>query len=570
MVQQNRLRNSRGATIVLPERSLSNFQAPAEVIQLLAESVARENTVLPLAFDGETLHVAVADIDDIATQDKIRFILNVALKAYAFPRFEVVDAIDRHYEQVEGTTADSMLQEFCDTQIDFSESEMDAVVGKIENLGNRSLRSTKLAAFGSKTYDPGDSMFYYTIEEGEQVLARHRSGRIEVLVGPKRVWKGRTRFERMEHFVAHPRQYLEVRFRDGKQENLPGPVEVWADPRIHQAIDVRDGLSLAAKEAVVVYGHNGSQATVRRVIHGPGNYVPQPGEWLHNFSWHASHGGSRGAEKKPNSLKFQKLWLMPDQMYHDVHDVRTSDDAVLTIRLMIFFELIDIDRMLDTTHDPIGDFVNAATSDVVGFTGKRSFEEFKQSTERLNMIETYQQLLHRAEQCGYRIRNVVYRGYGAPHSLQTMHDEAIQSRTRLQLERATERQAQELEDYKLQCQMERSARRREEQTAEIEHDLDLKRRRHAEQLRQTEAAGLKARQERQLEAQLSAQISAVIDTQQRAHLTELRNLQVDLTALLTQGRADQVIELRGADGRPHVHLDNKIKTAQPRDLKKGD
>lgn len=210
MVQQNRLRSSRGATIVLPERSLSNFQAPSEVIQLLPESVARDNTVMPLAFDGETLHVAIADIEDIATQDKIRFILNVAFRAYAFPRAEVLNAIDRHYEQVEGTTADSMLQEFCDTQIDFSESEMDAVVGKIESLGRRSLRSTKNTAFGSKTYDSGDTMFYYTIEEGQQVLARHRSGRIEVLVGRKRVWKGRTRFERMEHFVAHPRLYLWV------------------------------------------------------------------------------------------------------------------------------------------------------------------------------------------------------------------------------------------------------------------------------------------------------------------------------------------------------------------------
>ena len=38
---------------------------------------------------------------------------------------------------------------------------------------------------------------------------------------------------------------------------------------------------------------------------------------------------------------------MPDQMYHDVPDVRTADDAVLTIHLMIFFELVDVERMLD-------------------------------------------------------------------------------------------------------------------------------------------------------------------------------------------------------------------------------
>ena len=92
--------------------------------------------------------------------------------------------------------------------------------------------------------------------------------------------------------------------------------------------------------------------------------------------------------KVPKGLVFQKLWLMPDQMYHDVPDVRTADDAVLTIRLMIFFELLDIATMLETTHDPIGDFVNAATSDVVDFTGRHDFESFKANTDKLNEIET--------------------------------------------------------------------------------------------------------------------------------------------------------------------------------------
>ena len=188
--------------------------------------------------------------------------------------------------------------------------------------------------------------------------------------------------------------------------------------------------------------------------------MPRPGEWLHTFAWHSSEGGSQGARKVPRGLVFQKLWLMPDQMYHDVPDVRTADDAVLTIRLMIFFELIDIERMLETTHDPIGDFVNAATSDVVDFTGRHDFESFKRNTDKLNELETYRQLVGRAGQCGYRINKVVYRGYGRPERLQQMHDQAIEARTRLQLERATEQQAQDLEDYRLDSQIARAAKRR--------------------------------------------------------------------------------------------------------------
>ena len=70
--------------------------------------------------------------------------------------------------------------------------------------------------------------------------------------------------------------------------------------------------------------------------------MPRPGEWLPTFSWHASVGGHKGVQKVANGLVFQKLWLLPDQMYHDVIDVRIADDAVLTIRLMLFFELTDI------------------------------------------------------------------------------------------------------------------------------------------------------------------------------------------------------------------------------------
>ena len=100
---------------------------------------------------------------------------------------------------------------------------------------------------------------------------------------------------------------------------------------------------------------------------------------------------------------------------------------------------------------------------MVDFTGRHDFESFKQNTDKLNELETYRQLTGRAAQCGYRINKVVYRGYGAPERLQQMHDQAIEARTRLQLERATEQQAQDLENYKLDSQLARAGKRRAEQ-----------------------------------------------------------------------------------------------------------
>ncbi|MBZ5709130.1 hypothetical protein [Nannocystis pusilla] len=401
------------------------------------------------------------------------------------------------------------------------------------------------------TRRPG--MFSYTIEDGEHVLMIHKDGTMEELVGPKRVSTfGRT-FRRMEHYVAHPGEFLVVRYRDGRQEHLVGPAHLWLDPRKHLSATREEGLQLAAKEAVVIYERAASGEVTRRVLQGPAVFVAQPGEWLHTFSWHGSTGA--GYRKVPNALVFQKLWLMPDQMYHDVEDVRTADDAVITVRLMIFFELVDIELMLATTHDPIGDFVNAATSDVVDFLGRHDLASFKLHTDQLGDLATYRQLTSRAEQCGYRIGKVVYRGFDAPPSLQQMLDQAIESRTRLQLERATQQQAQELEDFKLERQLARGERQRADGASEQAHALALQKARSAAELEADSARGEFQRTQRRLDQERALADERARHDEESRHLAALHQLGVDLTALLTQHRADQIIELRGDGDGAHVHVD---------------
>src|SRR5262249_15140282 len=160
--------------------------------------------------------------------------------------------------------------------------------------------------------------------------------------------------------------------------------------------------------------------------------------------------------------------------------------------------------------------------------------------------ETYRQLTSRAAQCGYRINKVVYRGYGAPDRLQQMHDQAIEARTKLQLERATEQQAQELENYKLESQMQRAGKRRHEQTAEVAHQLELDQQKHGADLGAREAQAKFLREQQRLDGQIRGELRARQDQHLREHLAELHRMGVDLTAYLTQNRADRVIELRGS------------------------
>ncbi len=106
--------------------NLSEVVIPPAVVELVPESVARENAVLPLAEGDGRLTVIVSDPDEYETIDKLRFILNRQIDIALAPRESILEAINRHYGQTVGESADSMLQEFTDTAIDFTETEEDA------------------------------------------------------------------------------------------------------------------------------------------------------------------------------------------------------------------------------------------------------------------------------------------------------------------------------------------------------------------------------------------------------------------------------------------------------------
>ncbi len=104
---------------------LSAIRIPDHVIQLVPESVARENKIIPISDEEETIKVLVSDPFDIETIEKLRFILNRKVETALAPQEHIQEAINKYYGQVEGESADSMLQEFTDTQIDFTETEED-------------------------------------------------------------------------------------------------------------------------------------------------------------------------------------------------------------------------------------------------------------------------------------------------------------------------------------------------------------------------------------------------------------------------------------------------------------
>ena len=107
----------------IPFVDLRSASVSDDVIELVPESVARENNVLPFGDEDGALRVLVSDPFDLETVEKLRFILNRKIETALAPKVSITAAINKYYGQVEGESADSMLQEFTDTAIDFTETE---------------------------------------------------------------------------------------------------------------------------------------------------------------------------------------------------------------------------------------------------------------------------------------------------------------------------------------------------------------------------------------------------------------------------------------------------------------
>ncbi len=394
---------------------------------------------------------------------------------------------------------------------------------------------------------------FKTIRTGERVAMWNDRGQVKIVDGPTRLFLSGQTVQRLPRFTAEPDEYLIVKSKDGTRQHIRGPADLWLDPVAHESIDVERAINIDANEVVVVYVQSNNQVQ-RRVVRGPALHVPSENEWVHEFRWHGAD--PKDPRKKiPRALQFTKFRTIPDQMYFDVEDVRTADDALLIVKLMLFFELNELERMLDQTHDLVADFINAVSADVIEFVSKLSFEQFKDQAEKLNDLATYRQLVQRSDRVGYTITKVVYRGYFASQKLQAMHDNAIETRTKLQLESETELQAQELEDLKLKRESERALERQQMQSTEIQHKNRMSQLMHEEGMREKQAEREHELAWQQKRNELELTQKQAMNQEEEEFLGALQELEVDLTKyLVAQNQtAEKLIRIDTVQ-QPQLHV----------------
>lgn len=107
---------------------LEGRQIPHSVIELVTESLARENLVIPIESDGDSVVIAMNNPNNIEVLDKLRFVLNRDIRTVMAPLESITAAINRHYGQSETESVDSMISEFTETQIDFTDVEAAAAL----------------------------------------------------------------------------------------------------------------------------------------------------------------------------------------------------------------------------------------------------------------------------------------------------------------------------------------------------------------------------------------------------------------------------------------------------------
>lgn len=159
---------------------LDDITVPESVIEMIPESVARENSVFPVAFDGERLRIATSNREFFDVEEKLKFILNCGITWVMASDASVLAAINRHYGLSETESVDSMLQEFAETNTDAAESAPSD--NPVECMIRLMIRSAVQGGASCVHFHCRDNCIDVAMRVGREL--------VEMLPPPKHVWAG--------------------------------------------------------------------------------------------------------------------------------------------------------------------------------------------------------------------------------------------------------------------------------------------------------------------------------------------------------------------------------------------
>ena len=103
----------------MPAVDLSRFEVDPKMLKLIPADIAVKHTVLPLKREGRTLTVAIADPNNVAAIEDIKFITRMDVFPVVAGEYTLRNAIERHYQQ-----SDAQLQSLLKSVEDAEELEV--------------------------------------------------------------------------------------------------------------------------------------------------------------------------------------------------------------------------------------------------------------------------------------------------------------------------------------------------------------------------------------------------------------------------------------------------------------
>ena len=130
----------------MPAVDQSRFEVDPRILKLITPDIANKYTVLPLKREGRTLTIAIADPNNVAAIEDIKFITRCDIFPVIAGEYTLRNAIDRYYQQSDaqlasllksvedqGTDDLEVVEEQMDDEVKASELAEDAPVVKLIN-----------------------------------------------------------------------------------------------------------------------------------------------------------------------------------------------------------------------------------------------------------------------------------------------------------------------------------------------------------------------------------------------------------------------------------------------------
>ena len=187
------------------------------------------------------------------------------------------------------------------------------------------------------------------------------TGNAKVLRGPLKIkLQNNHMLETLHPYDADYQHFLRIQKVDGQVELVPGPATRFKNPNYDLSIKVLPALMVHSNEAIVIYRaptEDQRRPHTRHILRGPARYIPQnANEWLHSFHW---------KNLELDSLQHTyKVNLSPRADTYTVRGLLCSDGRVRQARLLLFCRIQSVERLIDTTSDPVSAIEAAITADI--------------------------------------------------------------------------------------------------------------------------------------------------------------------------------------------------------------